>query len=372
MELSSEDSLRLNVLLANKPQAIRIDEAKFMVHGLAEQGEFSVPLHPSGRPESYLRAVRELISGHILGSPGGYPIYLRRWTRMGQMREQSLEPLLMLGEPEAVVAAVCSPGLTEELARRAWWAMEDADNARHMLAHDSIVASPFGTELAEYLIDFLPFETDSDPIMDSVQRVLQPGLISAEQRLDLWHKSARKPACLVGFLRARPDDLPEPLAPRAMADELQQLLALAVQAGEPSASLLLRCSSGVGQRFLDTLSRVLAKAPNQEVLMATLDVMHAYFASLRPEGDPGLTITELQAEAEQFAQAASQHGALANALEQRPQLHAELVALRLLSGVSYATLRPLLPDPTTLGTLMRRKLAPVMEPLQAAIADLRA
>jgi hypothetical protein len=52
---------------------------------------------------------------------------------MGQMRDESLEQLLMLGEPEAVVAAVGSPGLTEELARRAWWAMEDAENARRML-----------------------------------------------------------------------------------------------------------------------------------------------------------------------------------------------------------------------------------------------
>ena len=53
-------------------------------------------------------------------------MYLQRWTRMGQMRDESLEQLLLLGEPEAVVAVVCAPGLTDELARRAWWAMGNA------------------------------------------------------------------------------------------------------------------------------------------------------------------------------------------------------------------------------------------------------
>ena len=141
MDLSPEDSLRLNVLLANRPQAIRIDENRMIVQGLGPRGEATIRLNPNTRPDPYLRRVRELISGHVLGSPGGYPIYLRRWTRMGQMRDDSLEQLLLLGEPEAVVAAVCAPGLTEELARRAWWAMEDAGNARRMLANPVIASS---------------------------------------------------------------------------------------------------------------------------------------------------------------------------------------------------------------------------------------
>ena len=151
IELTSEDNLRLNVLLANQPQAIRIDESRLEVHGLSARGEARIQLRPTARPEAYVRAVRELISGHILGSPGGYPTYLRRWTRMGQMRDESLAQLLLLGEPEAVVAAVCSPGLTDELARRAWWAMEDAENARRMLGNPAIVQGRMGPILAGYL-----------------------------------------------------------------------------------------------------------------------------------------------------------------------------------------------------------------------------
>ena len=90
MELSSEDSLRLNVLLANRPLAIRIDESSMTVFALSEQGEASVKLNPRGRDDQYLKKVRELLSSQILGSPGGYPIFLRRWTRMGQARRQAI------------------------------------------------------------------------------------------------------------------------------------------------------------------------------------------------------------------------------------------------------------------------------------------
>ena len=199
MELSSEDNFRLNVLLANKPKAIRIDESRLIVYGLSDKGEAKVTLNPTGRAERYIRAVKELISGHVLGSPGGYPVYLRRWTRMGQMRDESLEQLLLLGEPEAVVAAVGSPGLTEELARRAWWAMENADNARRMLENPAVVVSDLGAVLVDYLLEYLPFETETDKMTASVRLILGSGLIDDARRAELWQKAARKHAYLLGF-----------------------------------------------------------------------------------------------------------------------------------------------------------------------------
>jgi hypothetical protein len=378
MELSSEDRLRLNVLLASRPQAIRIDESRLIVYGLSERGEAKLALNPSGRPEPYLRAVKELISGHILGSPGGYPVYLRRWTRMGQMRDQSLEQLLMLGESEAVVAAVGSPGLTPELARRAWWAMEDAENARRMLRNPAIVASEMGPVLAEYLVEYLPFETEHELMMESIRLVLQPGLLSDERIGELWNKSARKQAYLVGFLRARPDDLPEPAPPRADAQALMEALGAELQAGNALAGLLVRVSSGAGQRFLQTLSAVLSKPPNQEILSAGFDLLRGYFSVLRPEGDPNLPIDALLKDGTDFVAAGSEGLALESPLsaqvqrilERRPSAAADLAAMRVLSGAGYGLIRPVLPDPTTLGSLMRRKLAPVTEPLQAQLAQL--
>lgn len=387
MELASEDSFRLNVLLANRPQAIRIDESRLVVHGLSERGEATVALNPTGRPEQYLRLVRELISGHILGSPGGYPVYLRRWTRMGQMRDQSLAQLLMLGEPEAVVAAVGSPGLTEDLARRAWWALEDAGNARRMLANPTIVTSAMGPVLAVWLLDYLPFETEPEPIMASVRLVLQPGLLDERARLALWQKSARKQAYLVGFLQALPDALPQPLPARS--DTARRGAALGGILGTATgtdmamnqvAAALLRVVGSPGQTFLATTAAVLAKLPNQEVVTATFDLLRDYFAPLRPDGDPDLAIAALRADADRFAAGTptvpeSEAGLLSSPVrdcrDAYPQCAADLAAMRLLSGAGYGLLRPLLPDPTTQGTLMRRKLAPALEPLLAAIERLR-
>lgn len=391
MELSSEDNFRLNVLLANRPLAIRIDEARMAVYGLAASSdpgprdgphpeapyrevpyrEVRVELHPTTRPEQYLRLVKELISGQVLGSPGGYPVYLKRWTRMGQMRDESLAQLLLLGEPEAVVAAVCSPGLTDALARRAWWAMEDAENARRMLGNPAIVAGTMGPELAAYLVDYLPFETEGERIVESVRLVLQPGLIGPEQREDLWRKAARKPAYLVGFLHALPDDLPEPEAPRqrdpASAGRIEDRAAL----GDPWARALQRVTSGAGQTWLKTVAAVLAKPPSQDIVTAAFDCLRDYFAPLRPEGDPNLPMADLIAEAEAFAESGAGADAPGEWLAQSPGLVREVAALRVLSGLGYGVIRPVLPDPTTLGTLMRRKLAPVLDAVQERLRTLR-
>jgi len=371
MGLTSEDTFRLKVLLANKPLAIRIDESKLVVRGLFEKGESKVPLHPERRPEHYVRSVKELISGHILGSPGGYPVYLRRWTRMGQMRDESLEQLLMLGEPEAVVAAVCAPGLTDELARRAWWAMEDAENARHMLANPAIVAGKMGRILARYLLEFLPFETETEKMTASVRLILQPGLVDAEDRLSLWQKSARKQAYLVGFLQALPDDLPQPVPARSDAEAHARYLRPLAQAGNPCAALLLRVQSSPGQTFLDTLATVLAKPPTQDLVQATFDLVRTYFSPLRPDGDPDLPLEALLQDARDHACADDSPEDVRACCDAAPGLVAEISAMRLLSGLGYGVLRAVLRDSTAIGSLMRRKLKPVIDPLMEQIGVLQ-
>jgi len=338
---------------------------------LSEKGESKVPLHPDGHLEQYVRRVKELISGHILGSPGGYPVYLRRWTRMGQMRDESLEQLLMLGEREAVVAAVCSPGLTDELAARAWWAMEDAENARRMLANPAIVAGNMGKVLARYLLEYLPFETETEKMTESVRLVLQPGLIDEADRLSLWKKSSRKQAYLVGFLQAIPDTLPQPVPARSDAEDLASGLQPLAQTDNPCATLLLRVLSSGGQTFLRTLSDVLKKPPTQDVVQATFDLVRDYFSPLRPEGDPDLSIEELLREAQEYRRADHAPESVRLCCEAVPRLEAEVAAIRLLSGLGYGVLRPVLRDSTAIGSLMRRKLVSTTDSLLVQIGVLQ-
>lgn len=366
MDISSQDNLRLNVLLASKPQAIRINESTMTVYGLSDRGEAQVQLNPTGRDEQYLKRVRELLSGHVLGSPGGYPVYLQRWTRMGQMRDESLEQLLLLGEPEAVVAAVTAPGLTDELARRAWWAMEDATNARHMLRKPAVVDGDMGPMLAAYLVDHLPFETEPEQQIETVMLVLQPGLLDAEQVESLWRKSQRKPAYYVGFLAARPRGLPVEASPHPERERLAGPLTARAADGDPLADLVLELLDGPGQAWVETVLRVLEKPSNQDVVNSVLDVIAGYCAPARPSGRIDLTLPELEEEAQVWLD-----GDAPTALQTVGVPANFLLALRVLSGLSYGVVRPAFGDSTAIGSLMRRKLEPVMGPLRQYLHQLQ-
>ncbi len=369
MELSAQDTLRLNVLLANKPLAIRINESTMTVFGLSNKGEAQVQLNPTGRHEQYIRRVKEMLSGHVLGSPGGYPVYLQRWTRMGQMRDDSLEQLLLLGEPEAVVATVCAQGLTDELARRAWWAMEDATNARHMLRKRAVVEGEMGPVLAAYLVEHLPFEAEAEQQIETVRLVLQPGLLGEDEITGLWRKAQRKPAYYVGFLAARPDELPEPVAPHPLHAQIGEALDRLAGQGNALAGLLGRTLGAPGQAFIETVFKVFDRPSNQEVVNLTLDLVADYFAAARPEGRADATIDELADEAARWLVADASAQVLG---EQAGVDPGQIRALRLLSGVSYGVVRPVFRDSTAIGSLMRRKLQPVLTPLLDELGRLRA
>lgn len=373
-QLTPEDNLRLNVLLANQIQAIRIDEAKMVVYGLSAKGDAKVQLHPNCRDEIYLRYVRELISGQILGSPGGYPTYLKRWNRMGQAKADNLAQLLLLGEPEAVVAVVHAPGLTPELARRAWWALPNSDNARSLLTHSQIAHSEFGQILAHYLVEYLPFEEEAYLIIESVRLVLQPDLIGEVTRQALWNKGRSKNTYLVGFLWAQPDNLPNSVAARADTPQIKATLAPLVAKENQLAIQLVKVTSSPGQSFLATSEQVLRKPVNQEVVNILFEVMANYFASIRPQSyDDEMNILSLVERAHHSCDTCLD----TTSVEQReilalmPELRETITAMLILSGLGYSVLRPIFSQTTAIGSLMRKKLAPIIEPILEQLAILQ-
>ena len=368
MSLTPEDALRINVLLANEPLAIRIHESTMTLFGLSGKGETQVKLNPNCREDQYLRKVKEMLSGHVLGSPGGYPIYLQRWTRMGQMRDDNLDQLLLLGEPEAVVAVVCAQGLTDTLAKRAWWAMEDAENARRMLAREAVRDGEMGPILAGYLVEHLPFETEPEQMMDTVALVLQQNLVDEAIKEELWKRAKRKNAYYVGFLQSCPEQLPEQASPVSLYEVYRTRLG---ETGQASiAALLLKTLSPPGQRFLETVEMVMKKPSNQEVVSRLLDVTAVFFAHMRPEGNVDQTLDELEIEAVEFVKANFSE-LIARCVDIDPEIERKLISMRVLSGLSYGVIRSALRDSTAIGSLMRRKLEPVFKPLLAHIEVLR-
>ena len=338
-DLSAEDALRLNVLLAGELHAVRIDEGAMVLHALTPKGEARIGLHPNCRPDLYVMRVRELLGGHALGSPGGYPVHLRRWTRTGHANPKNLQALLKLGEPEAVTAVALAPTLDDELARRAWWALPTMDMARYMLGHETVRRGAMGKVLADFLIEHLPFEEDPIQAMNSIRAVIGAGLLDAAASEQLWAKARRRPHYFIGFLEHRPDDLPAGTA-RTLSAAVQARAA----AGEPWAALLERCLAPSGQSFLAAAELALEKPPAHEAVYLLLDILGGYFSALR----------ELEAPA-----------------DPTDDWRREIEAMAALSQVSNALALPILTRTTAVGPLMRRHLEPLFVPIIGHIRVLR-
>jgi hypothetical protein len=372
MELSSEDALCLNVMLAAGVRAVRINESTMTVYGLTDRGEAAVQLHPTGRPEQYLRLVKETLAEHAMDSPGGYPVHLRRWTRMGQLGDANLMQLLQLGEEEAVVAVVHAPTLTDEVARYAWWAMPTSDNARRMLEKETVAQSEMGRVLAAHLVEHLPFEENPYAIIETVRLLLQPGLIDEEMREAIWKKGRHKTAHYIGFLEQIPDTLPGQLSPRADWGTIHPKLAQ-LAAHNRTARLLDRVLSGPGQTFLNTCLMAMQRPANQEVVNALLNALGNYFRRELPREEwalhqPGVDDPSLPAVPQLSA---NQMAELEAARSVLPELRAELEALCALATVSSLVVRPMFARTTAVGALMRTKLEPAFAPIIEQIAVLR-
>lgn len=372
MELTSEDALRLNVMLANAV-AVRIDEGINVVYGLSQSGnEAKVQLNPNCRPEKYIRAVREMLSSTVLGSPGGYPVFLKRWTRMGQTADTRLADLLMLGEPEAVVAVAGAPSLTDELARRTWWIMSNSDTARRMLNHPAVVGGEMGKVLADFLLEFLPFEQEPREIIESVRLVLQPGLIDEQARLDIWNRGRQKNVFRVGFVQAVPDDLPEPQNARADYDSVvQDLQALGLAKG-PLARQLIRVLSAPGQTYINTCRAILSKPANQDVVVALLETVREYFNELRLFEDCFFEVEAIANAVDAAIQTAAEgfDTLVHPLLEERkalithaPTLEPLIHALLVLAHVGEPLVRPIFSRTDSIGSVMRRKIQPISKPI---------
>lgn len=370
MELSSEDALRLNVLLTHELQAVRIDENSLTLYALTERGEARVALHPTGRKEQYLRLVREMLSGHSLGSPGGYPLFIQRWTRMGQNSGDNIDKLLLLGDEEAVVSVAYSPRLTDELARRAWWCSQSGDNARRMLEREVVSRGSMGPVLANYLVEHLPFETSPHVVIDTIRIVLQPGLLDEQTQARLWNRAKSDNAYYVGFLAAMPDALPGQGVTGVGQEALTALLAPLTQAGNRYARQLERVLSASGQAFLAACDDVLRRPADQDVVRAMFYVMDSYFGILRHEVGEELDLEGATAMAQQ--RLAIPDRELAAVLAAVPQCLPMLRALMVLAEVGEFSVAPILSRTTAIGSLMRRKLEPVSEPVMEQIAVLRA
>lgn len=376
MPLCNEDNLRLNVLLRQNLYALRIDESKMLIDALTERGEAQIALNANCRDEKYVGIAKEIISTYVLGSPIGYPVYIHRWTRMGQSRKvESLQKLLKLGEPEAVVAVAHTKDLPVEIARHVWWTQPTEDIARTLLRHHSVIEDELGQTLAVFLMEFLPFEFKALTIVETVSLLLQPGVLSDDDRQVLWKKAAHKSAYYPGFLITAADDLPHKVVEHASYAELSKQLAVQIKKGNRAAKEYLWCHSENGQSFFHIIKLALKRPSQQDVIVALLNAIGHKFEGI------GLSrnfrsIEDLEAFnrgiydevcSQDLKQLADEIGQLKILF---PQSKCDILAMLGLSQMSETLLDPLFGGTDCLGSVMRKRIQPVSEPLLKMVAVL--
>jgi hypothetical protein len=272
-----------------------------------------------------------------------------------------------LGEPEAIVAVVHSPDVTAELARRAWWAMPVASNARKMLQRQQVIASDMGSELANYLIEFLPFEEEAEIIIETIELILQPNLISTESMLQVWKKGRKKLVYRTGFLLAKADTLPEQQPAHSDFEQIQTQLQ-SLSHNNPYATQLLKCYSPEGQTFLHHTHLLFSKPSNQDMVVALLKAVENYFSIISTDINPHEAHREpddIMQNVDNLCNLQTKQcpKALAILLTQYPHYHSKIEAILFLSLLTEAIILPIFSRTTAIGSLMRKKLIPVTTPI---------
>jgi hypothetical protein len=234
-----------------------------------------------------------------------------------------------------------------------------------MLTIPAVVEGRMGSELAQFLIEYLPFETEPQLMFESLRLSLQPGLLDEEAQADLWKRAQRKPTYYLGFLASLPDAIPGEQPARKLTEAETKAAEDLSDQGNIFAAELLRACSPAGQNFLATVLRVMEKPANQDVVTLLLDILRDNLSSLRLAGDP-----DLEWEALAKTSSESEEPQLQMAINEMPEMEETLRTLYLLSGVGYGIVRPIFSKTDAIGSLMRKKLQPVFEPLRGSIRSL--
>ena len=337
------------------------------LHALTDKGEAKIVFNPTTRDDQYLRIIREFLSLKITGSPGGYPVFLKRWTRMGHA-DNTLEHMLLLGEPEAVIAVVYSPDLSHDIGECAWWAYPTTEVAMRLMEYPAVAEGELGKELAAYLMEFLPFEERQLNIVNMVRLCIQNHkLITEEQVLSLWSRAKRKNPFYVGFMHTDsaliPMDLKASNNHQEISEQLQELL----DRDNTYAKALCDLLSKDGQKWLETLKLSLKKPVDQDVVISLFYAISKYFKlplhTLRLDRR-GTRSIEIAIEHAKEVCNSADNDALKQLIEALdPKFLPLLDAMLVLAQMGEHTLIPVFSGNDSVGTVMRKRLIPLTTPL---------
>jgi hypothetical protein len=233
-----------------------------------------------------------------------------------------------------------------------------------------------GTVLAEFLVEFLPFEEEACNQIASVSLVLQEGLIEPAERMRLWEKARHKHAYYVGFLQAIPDELPDQQAANPAWTSSCQRLAGLLEEGNPFATQLCRLLSPAGQSYLASVDTVLKKPANQDVMVELMQALDRHAASLslgEYKLDDIEDIVRMAGAmvAGEVGTDSESNQSLQRLIRTHPGSARHVRAMLVLGLLGETVLNPVFSRTDAIGTVMRKKLKPVTEPIHEQINILK-
>lgn len=366
MTFSDADSLRLQVLIRQPVRAIRINESSLQLDALLPQDSLTILLQPNTRPERYLQQVRDFLSEHLLGLPGGYPRQLSRWTRLGATTH-SVDKLLLLGDPEAAVAVACTPGISLAQAEAAWWSLQTAEVARNLLDQPIVRYTRLSAELAGFLLEHLPFEETPLFVAQTLRLCLDCGILDREQRYSLWQRAGRRNPYYCGFLLADPGWIPD--SREDHPEWPAQSEAFASLADNPYAALLSFLLQSRGQKWLSALMQAVRKPTDPDVVIEVfrhLDHTTERYGLATPK----LPIEQVDTAAQHLFDCDEPP---VRTWRERllPSLQEPARSMLRLLHIGEQTLNPIMGGQQYTGTVLRKHLSPVSTLIQSAATQLQ-
>ena len=363
-QLDTRIRLRLGVLATRRVRAVRIDETAACLSALTDEGEARIPLEPGPDSGRYFRDLREYLSELFLNLPGGYPAHIGRWSRMHSLHPDPAR-LLLLGDPEAVVAVACADSLDARVAADAWWCSQNVEIALALLRHAGAAQWSVGPELARYVLEHLPFEEDAATVAGALGRILQPGLVSSERAASLWQRGRRRQPWRAGFFLGHPALYPDPQGQHPGFDALRAGFRHHGQDRNPVGMLLLAFLGEPGRNALAALLGALDGAREQEVVTLVFHRMQEVFRWPEPvAARPRNPETAWSLADDLLAREGGPGQGVHPILDGRQR--GSLRSLAFLCLVSEEMLAPVFGGNTFSGSVMRRHLEPVLAEVRAS------
>lgn len=213
-----------------------------------------------------------------------------------------------------------------------------------------------GTELAHFLVEFLPFEESSRAMMSSVQLILQAELISTKTRADIWQRAKRRNAFYLGFIRQGTQALPAEQPCHPEYELCQQLLA---QQDDPCLQILHTMFSSAGQTLLEIIGIVLRKPNDQDVAVELFNSIGDTFNSELALPRHWRSIEELIECVEKTIQAER----FSSIIRQWPPAYAYIYAILYLAMLSETLLDPIFGVTDSIGSVMRKRIKHLTDPI---------